>query len=154
MFPHYGDNTPCQNRPSGLGRKDWISSNFSHHNEHLCIHQNKSTRVTPTMPQPLSQTAPGNPPAHTIPQLVDWAASAFADQLFLEEGSTRISFAGFARQARQVAGALMQQGIQPGDRIGVWAPNIVEWVIAAIGAQCAGAVLVTLNTRYKGSEAA
>src|SRR5690606_11762840 len=49
---------------------------------------------------------------------------------------------------------LMQQGIQPGDRIGVWAPNIVEWVIAAIGAQCAGAVLVTLNTRYKGSEAA
>lgn len=106
------------------------------------------------MPQPLSQTAPGNPPARTIPQLVDWAASAFAEQLFLEEGSTRISFAEFARQARQVAGALMQQGIQPGDRIGVWAPNIVEWVIAAIGAQCAGAVLVTLNTRYKGSEAA
>lgn len=95
-----------------------------------------------------------HPPARTIPQLVDWAAQQFNNAVFLEEDSTRISFADFARQVRQVAGALMANDIQPGDRVAVWAPNIVEWVLAAIGAQCAGAVLVTLNTRYKGSEAA
>lgn len=92
--------------------------------------------------------------AETVPQLVAQAAKRFGSLTFLEEGDTRISFAAFEKQAHQVAAALMSKGINKGDRIAVWAPNISEWVIAAIGAQCAGAILVTLNTRYKGSEAA
>ncbi len=92
--------------------------------------------------------------ASTVPQLVSVAAERFGEQTFLEEGETRLSFRDFLAQAHQVAAALMAKGINKGDRIAVWAPNISEWVIAAIGAQCAGAVLVTLNTRYKGSEAA
>ncbi|CBL46320.1 Acyl-CoA synthase [gamma proteobacterium HdN1] len=94
------------------------------------------------------------PVAITLPGLVQWAAQQFGDQVFLEEESTRISFADFAVQARQVAKALLAKNIQKGDRIAIWAPNIHEWVIAALGAQCVGAVLVTLNTRYKGHEAA
>ena len=93
-------------------------------------------------------------PVTTIPQLVDQAAQAYSDQIFLEEGRTRISFAEFANQCHQVAASLISMGIRKGDRIAVWAPNTVEWVIAAIGAQYMGAVLVTLNTRYKGPEAA
>jgi acyl-CoA synthetase (AMP-forming)/AMP-acid ligase II len=106
--------------------------------------------MSPTSNQPPQPDLP----ARTIPQLVDWAAQRFGPAVFLEEDDTRISFDAFARQARQVAGALLAHGVQPGDRVALWAPNIVEWVLAAIGAQCAGAVLVTLNTRYKGSEAA
>ena len=49
--------------------------------------------------------------------------------------------------------AFIAAGIEPGDRVGVWAPNIYEWVVAAIGLQGAGGVLVPLNTRMKGSEA-
>lgn len=90
----------------------------------------------------------------TIPQLVQQAATLYGNQPFLEEDATSISFAGFAEQAQQVAAALIAKGIKTGDRIALWAPNISEWVIAAIGAQCAGAILVTLNTRYKGNEAA
>ncbi|NIB40334.1 fatty acid--CoA ligase family protein [Pseudomaricurvus alkylphenolicus] len=95
-----------------------------------------------------------NRTAFTIPQLIATAAERFGKQLFIEEGETRLSFCDFAVQTRQVAAALIDHGIQPGDRIGVWAPNISEWVIAALGAQCAGAILVTLNTRNKGSETA
>lgn len=90
----------------------------------------------------------------TIPELVKRAAETYQNQAFLEDGNTRISFADFAHQTEQVASALHSKGIEKGDRVAVWAPNTVEWVIAAIGAQCAGAILVTLNTRYKGSEAA
>lgn len=90
----------------------------------------------------------------TIPQLIESAAKQYGDQSFLEEGATRISFNDFADQAKQVAAALIAKGINHGDCVGVWAPNISEWVIAALGAQYAGAVLVTLNTRYKGNEAA
>lgn len=95
-----------------------------------------------------------HPPVHTIPQLVDWAARQFGEAVFLEEDNHTQSFTEFARQVRQVAAALLAHDIAPGDRVAVWAPNISEWVLAALGAQCAGAVLVTLNTRYKASEAA
>ena len=98
--------------------------------------------------------SPNALPARTIPQLVDWAAHQFGEAVFLEEDGKTLSFNDFSQRARQVAGALMDLGIQPGDRIAVWAPNISEWVLAALGAQCAGAVLVTMNTRYKGNEAA
>ena len=36
----------------------------------------------------------------------------------------------------------------------MWAPNCAEWMLAALGALRAGAVLVPLNTRFKGGEAA
>jgi HIP---CoA ligase len=38
--------------------------------------------------------------------------------------------------------------------VAIWAPNIAEWVVALFGLHRAGAVLVPLNTRYKGTEAA
>lgn len=102
---------------------------------------------------PQLQPASGST-ATTIPELIAVAAERFGERRFLEEGDMRLSFRAFADQTRAVAAALIACGIQPGDRVGVWAPNISQWVIAALGSQCAGAVLVTLNTRYKGSEAA
>lgn len=90
--------------------------------------------------------------ASTIPQLIQQAAARYGEQLFMQESGRSISFADFAHSVEQVVAALISRGIQPGDRIAVWAPNICEWVIAALGAQGAGAILVTLNTRGKGSE--
>ena len=50
--------------------------------------------------------------------------------------------------------AIVANGIDRGDRVAIWAPNCAEWVIAALGAVGAGALLVPLNTRFKGAEAA
>ena len=41
-----------------------------------------------------------------------------------------------------------------GARVAIWAPNCAEWMLAALGALRAGAVLVPMNTRFKGGEAA
>jgi len=58
-------------------------------------------------------------------------------------------------EAARVAGrALMALGLAPGERVAIWAPNVHEWVVAALGIQMAGGVLVPLNTRLKGREAA
>ena len=46
------------------------------------------------------------------------------------------------------------QGLEKGDCFAIWAPNCAEWVITALAGQMLGGVLVTLNTRYKGAEAA
>ena len=44
-------------------------------------------------------------------------------------------------------------GLSRGDNFAIWAPNCAEWIISALAGQALGAVLVTLNTRYKGAEA-
>ena len=48
----------------------------------------------------------------------------------------------------------MASGIERGDRVAVWAPNSLEWIVAALGVTTAGGVLVPVNTRFKGAEAA
>ncbi len=52
-----------------------------------------------------------------------------------------------------VARSLIASGVEPGDRVAVWAPNSAAWISAALGALAARAWLVPLNTRLKGDEA-
>jgi acyl-CoA synthetase (AMP-forming)/AMP-acid ligase II len=49
---------------------------------------------------------------------------------------------------------LVAAAVEPGDRVAIWAFNSVEWVVAMLGSSLAGAVLVPVNTRFKGAEAA
>jgi len=96
----------------------------------------------------------------TLPSLVQDAAARFgeAEALVDRNGpggtTTRWSFDRLADEVATATRAVVAQGIEPGDRVAVWAPNCAEWVVAALGAVGAGAVLVPLNTRYKGAEAA
>jgi long-subunit acyl-CoA synthetase (AMP-forming) len=95
-------------------------------------------------------------PCHsaTIPQLIKSAAEHFGDKAFIIEGNYQLTFNQLLTQSRQLAAALLSRGFESGDRAAIWAPNMYQWVIAALGIQTAGGVLVTINTRYKGSEAA
>ena len=88
----------------------------------------------------------------TIPRLVRGAAGRFGDRIAIEEGDLTLSFAELWEAATRAAQAFCAAGIEPGDRVAIWAPNIHEWVVATIGLQSAGGVLVPLNTRLKGSE--
>jgi len=90
----------------------------------------------------------------SIPALVNRAAERFGDAEALVDGGLRVSFAGLAEAAEASTRAAIAAGLEPGDRAAVWAPNIHEWVVAALGIQGAGGVLVPLNTRFKGGEAA
>ena len=47
----------------------------------------------------------------------------------------------------------MARGVAKGDRVAIWAPNIWEWPIVALAVHRAGAVVVPINTRFKGREA-
>ncbi len=93
----------------------------------------------------------GVPP--TIPALVETAAAAYQDAEAVIDGDRRVSFNQLAALVQAGAGECIRRGVKPGDRVGLWAPNSLDWVVAALGALAAGAVLVPLNTRYKGDEA-
>ena len=90
----------------------------------------------------------------TIPQLVEQASATYGEREALVDGEVRLSFADLAARVREAGAAYVNAGVAPGDRVGLWAPNSIEWVIAALGLLAAGGVLVPINTRFKGDEAA
>ena len=90
----------------------------------------------------------------TIPRLVEDAAVRHASTEALVEGDLRLTYAQLAPEVDRYARAFVAAGVEAGDRVGIWAPNCAEWMIAALGVLRAGGVLVPLNTRFKGKEAA
>jgi len=92
----------------------------------------------------------------SIPGLVSDAAERFgpAEAVVDVTAKVRLSFAQLERAALDVTRAVIAAGIHAGDRVAIWAPNTAEWVVAALGLVGAGVVLVPLNTRFKGPEAA
>ncbi|MGJ5755117.1 acyl-CoA synthetase (AMP-forming)/AMP-acid ligase II [Streptomyces puniciscabiei] len=90
----------------------------------------------------------------TVPDLVRWSAERYADTEAVVEGRTRITYAELGARVERAAAACVASGVRTGDRVAVWAPNSLDWITAALGAVTAGAVLVPLNTRFKGTEAA
>ena len=90
----------------------------------------------------------------TLPMLVSRAAAAYGDKKAITDGPVSLTFTELDQARRRSAAAFIAAGLAPGDRVAIWAPNIYQWVLAAVGAQSVGGVLVPLNTRLKGPEAA
>ncbi|MFF0450199.1 FadD3 family acyl-CoA ligase [Streptomyces sp. NPDC004609] len=90
----------------------------------------------------------------TIPELVRDAASSYGEREAVVDGRTRVSYAELGQRVERAAAACIAAGVEKGDRVAVWAPNTLDWIVSALGAVTAGAVLVPLNTRFKGTEAA
>jgi acyl-CoA synthetase (AMP-forming)/AMP-acid ligase II len=88
-----------------------------------------------------------------VPAALGDAAERFGDALALTDGVARVGFVDLHRRAHQVARGLVAAGVQPGDRIVLWAQNRPEWPALCLGAACAGAVVVPLNTRLRALEA-
>jgi acyl-CoA synthetase (AMP-forming)/AMP-acid ligase II len=89
----------------------------------------------------------------TVPALVAGTADRFGDRLAVVDGDTRITYDELLEQSRTFGAALVASGVQPGDRVGIWAFNCAEWIVAVLGLLQAGSVLVPVNTRFKGLEA-
>lgn len=98
----------------------------------------------------------------TIPAMARWAGERFGEAEAVVEpaagtpdGRRRVvTFNELGRLGHEAARAFVAAGVEPGDRVGLWAPNGLDWIVAMLGVQAAGGVLVPLSTRYKGREAA
>ncbi len=81
-------------------------------------------------------------------------AERFGDIQAIVDADVALSYADLDEAACAFAAALVASGVQPGDRVAIWHHNSVEWVIAALGLWRSGAILIPINTRFKGREAA
>lgn len=89
----------------------------------------------------------------TIPGALGLAAGRHPDREAVVDGDVRLTWAQLRDRVQSAVKSLIALGTRPGDRIALWAPNSHHWVVAALAATSAGAVLVPVNTRYKGAEA-
>lgn len=57
-------------------------------------------------------------------------------------------------KVESLALGLLAMGVEPGDRIGAWLPNLSEWITLQYATARIGAVLVCVNPAYRSSELA
>ena len=75
------------------------------------------------------------------------ARSVFPNKEALVYGTRRYSYAQYHARVSQLASALHQRGIQPGDVVATLIPNLPAQAEAHFGVPACGAVLNTINTR-------
>ena len=98
--------------------------------------------------------SPLHNPERTLPQVVADAAADHGPRIAITDGSVQLTYTELDQARIHSARAFVAAGLKKGERVAIWAPNIYQWILAAIGAQSIGGVVVPLNTRYKGAEAA
>ena len=75
-----------------------------------------------------------------------------ADALVARHQTARLSWRELNKQVDQVARGLIARGLERGDRLGIWSPNRVEWVLLQFATAKAGVILVNLNPAYRTTE--
>ena len=64
----------------------------------------------------------------------------------------RLTYAEYDAEIDRVACALLDAGIERGDRVGLWSPNRVEWALVQYATAKLGAILVNVNPAYRTHE--
>ena len=90
----------------------------------------------------------------TIGAFFDRAVETWRDReaLVVRQQDVRWSWGELGRRVDDLAAGLLSLGLQPGDRVGMWAPNRSEWTLTQFATAKAGLVLVNVNPAYRRSE--
>src|SRR5258708_3900846 len=91
----------------------------------------------------------------TIGACFDATCAAHPGQMALISRHQKIrwTYAEMTERVDALAAGLLALGLEPGDRIGIWAPNCAEWALTQFATAKAGLILVTINPAYRLSEA-
>jgi fatty-acyl-CoA synthase len=110
----------------------------------------------PAGAEPLSYTTGPAVPLieKTISQLLADTARRFPgrEALVVCHQGVRLTWSELDREATRMARALTGLGLGPGDRVGIWASNCLEWILLQHGTARAGMVLVNVNPAYRSYE--
>jgi fatty-acyl-CoA synthase len=96
---------------------------------------------------------------HSGTPLIGLTVGAFLDEIAAAHGdcealvsfgqAIRLTYAELKGQADHLAAGLLQLGLVPGNRIGIWSPNRAEWAVVQFAAAKAGLILVNINPAYQ-----
>ena len=87
----------------------------------------------------------------TIGQFLQQTAARYGDHtaLVVSHQDIRWTYAEYLREIDRLAAGLLSLGVEPGDRVGIWAPNCFEWCLTQFATARMGAILVCINPAYR-----
>ena len=90
----------------------------------------------------------------TIGRFFDEACARHAEReaLVVRHQNVRLTYAQLKTKVDALACGLMRLGLAPGERIGIWSQNTLEWTLTQFASAKAGLVLVNINPAYRRSE--
>ncbi|MGE0154213.1 MAG: class I adenylate-forming enzyme family protein [Reyranellaceae bacterium] len=88
----------------------------------------------------------------TFAEAMDWAARTHGGRTAVVHNDRRLTYGALADRARNLAKGLLGLGLRPGDKVGLWAADSIDWMVARWAVPAMGCVLVPINTRFLGSE--
>ncbi len=90
----------------------------------------------------------------TIGRHFDHIAGRFPDRpaLVVRHQNVRLTYSELRQRVDALAAGFIALGLQPGERIGIWSPNNVEWVLTQFATAKAGLILVNINPAYRSHE--
>ncbi|RPA61940.1 AMP-binding protein [Shewanella frigidimarina] len=90
----------------------------------------------------------------TIGQYFDDIANAYPDNLavVVHHQQIRWNYREYQAKVDALATGLLALGIQPGDRVGIWSPNNIEWCLTQFATAKIGAIMVCINPAYRPEE--
>jgi len=96
-------------------------------------------------------TTPATLLGQTIGTTLDQIAARFGQREALVSchQDARYTYAQLLDEVNRAARGFLALGVQRGDRVGIWSPNVAEWVITQYAAAKVGAILVNLNPAYR-----
>ncbi len=90
----------------------------------------------------------------TVPQLLRQTVARFGPRdaaIFAAQGE-RLSWYDLDRRVDALAAGFLALGLGKGDRVGIWSPNRIEWVLTQFATARIGAILVNINPAYRAAE--
>lgn len=74
------------------------------------------------------------------------------EAIFVRDQDVRLTYTALAAKVYAFASGLLAMGLEPGDRVGIWSPNNLEWVVTQLATAKAGLILVNINPAYRIAE--
>ncbi|MGX9462870.1 AMP-binding protein [Shewanella sp. A14] len=90
----------------------------------------------------------------TIGQYFDDIANTYPDNLAIvvHHQHIRWNYRQYQAKVDALATGLLKLGVQPGDRVGIWSPNNIEWCLTQFATAKIGAIMVCINPAYRPEE--
>ena len=91
---------------------------------------------------------------YTLGEILEKWAYETPDKEFMvyPDRDLRFTYKQFNERVDALAKGLLYIGVNPGDKVGIWAKNVPDWTTFMFATAKIGAILVTINTSYKLSE--
>jgi len=92
----------------------------------------------------------------TVPQILARTVAEYGDRdaLIVRHQNIRLTWKQMGEEVERTARGLIGLGLEPGDRVGVWATNCAEWIFLQLGCARAGLIQVNVNPAYRAHELA